>query len=280
MRRWTTIIATGIVCTFAAPTFATNSGQGAGQTAKRAQRAYVVAPGDTLSEIALRFKVSLDQLMKHNELVNDHIVVGQRLRLPAPAFERADGAKKPGAIIAHRVEQGDTLGSIALRYNTTVRAIQIWNLMQDDKIKIGQRIQVPAVGPIPKRELMPYVIEAGDSIRSICLTKNLDQRVIKRLNKGVDWTTLKIGQKITIYEDVYVDPPAQAKPAHSEAVAKTVEAATKAQEQAHAEVAQPAPEASSELPKKETRRVPLPASIKAKSPRHPGPAEPQRLHKN
>ncbi|GGC11529.1 N-acetylmuramoyl-L-alanine amidase [Marinobacterium zhoushanense] len=48
-----------------------------------AERTYKVAPGDTLSVIAVRNGVSLDDLRKANELRGDRIRVGQVLRIPA-----------------------------------------------------------------------------------------------------------------------------------------------------------------------------------------------------
>ncbi|KEA64848.1 N-acetylmuramoyl-L-alanine amidase [Marinobacterium lacunae] len=48
-----------------------------------AERTYKVAPGDTLSVIAVRNGVTLDDLRKVNELRGDRIRVGQVLRIPA-----------------------------------------------------------------------------------------------------------------------------------------------------------------------------------------------------
>lgn len=49
---------------------------------QNAQRSYVVARGDTLSEIAQRNKVSVDSLRKANNLRSDTVRIGQRLRIP------------------------------------------------------------------------------------------------------------------------------------------------------------------------------------------------------
>ena len=51
---------------------------------------YVVQPGDTLSSIARRHKVSLGALERANHLSNrDHIEVGQRLVIPSSPISRA-----------------------------------------------------------------------------------------------------------------------------------------------------------------------------------------------
>ncbi len=43
---------------------------------------HVIARGDTLSDIAVRYNVSLDELLRHNGLTSTQIRVGQRLKIP------------------------------------------------------------------------------------------------------------------------------------------------------------------------------------------------------
>ncbi|WP_341540380.1 N-acetylmuramoyl-L-alanine amidase [Marinobacterium mangrovicola] len=55
----------------------------AGETLAGVESTYRVAPGDTLSVIAVRNGISLDQLRRANELRGDRIRVGQVLKIPA-----------------------------------------------------------------------------------------------------------------------------------------------------------------------------------------------------
>ena len=48
----------------------------------RVDRIYVVAPGDTLSEIAVRFNVSMRTLKRHNNMSSSKIRVGKKLKIP------------------------------------------------------------------------------------------------------------------------------------------------------------------------------------------------------
>ena len=48
----------------------------------RVDRIYVVAPGDTLSEIAVRFNVSMRKLKRHNNMSSSKIRVGKKLKIP------------------------------------------------------------------------------------------------------------------------------------------------------------------------------------------------------
>lgn len=47
-----------------------------------AERTHVVQKGDTLSELARRYGVTVRELKRHNELRSDLIQIGQRLRIP------------------------------------------------------------------------------------------------------------------------------------------------------------------------------------------------------
>ena len=96
-------------------------------------------PGDTLAIIARRVGTSADALAQANHLVNPNLIyVGQRLVIstgsPAPPA--------PGQI--HIVQRGETLYSIARRYNTTYWTIAIANhLSNPNVIYAGQRLVIP-----------------------------------------------------------------------------------------------------------------------------------------
>lgn len=78
---------------------------------------YVVREGDTLSAVAARHGLSLDALLAHNEGVDpDRIRPGQVLRI-------VNGLRR----VAHRVERGESLSSIAAHYETGVDDLLRWN---------------------------------------------------------------------------------------------------------------------------------------------------------
>lgn len=67
----------------------------------------------------------------------------------AIAVPAADGpAPSMVAVVVHEVESGDTLGSIAQRYGTTVAAIMQANGLDDpDRLAPGDRLRIPADPP-------------------------------------------------------------------------------------------------------------------------------------
>ena len=114
---------------------------------------YVVARGDTLSRIAQRRGMTVRQIMSINGLKSHKIMLGQKLRL-AKASEAqqhaASNAGKPQAQtdaaageISHTVLPGETLGAIAIKYGSSVKAISERNKIADPrKIRAGQVLMI------------------------------------------------------------------------------------------------------------------------------------------
>ena len=93
-----------------------------------------VRSGDTLSSIARRYNTTASQLVNLNGIKNANAIrVGQKLLLP-----------KPAATKKYTVRSGDTLYTIALRFNTTVSRLATLNRISNvGLIRIGQTIQLP-----------------------------------------------------------------------------------------------------------------------------------------
>lgn len=121
---------------------------------------HVVRRGETLSRIAQKYGLSVSELMQANQMRSTRLSVNQTLVLPiragAPGSRTAGASTsrstaKPAvarspvsgrAPVVHRVRSGDTLGSIARRYATTVAEIKRLNRLTSDRLSIGQRLTV------------------------------------------------------------------------------------------------------------------------------------------
>ncbi|QXD16811.1 LysM peptidoglycan-binding domain-containing protein [Rhodocaloribacter litoris] len=93
---------------------------------------YRVRSGDTLSEIAARYGVSIRQLQQWNDLRGTRIRTGQRLTI-------YPGGSGP---VTHRVQRGDTLDEIARRYGVSISDLKQWNNLRGSTIYPGQELTV------------------------------------------------------------------------------------------------------------------------------------------
>jgi N-acetylmuramoyl-L-alanine amidase len=98
-------------------------------------QSYVVKRGDSLSEIAVRFGVSLAELKSGNGLRGDVIHIGQTLTLP--------GTEILASISEHRIARGETLSEIAQRYRISLSSLRRANNLSGDKIMVGQVLKIP-----------------------------------------------------------------------------------------------------------------------------------------
>ncbi len=133
----------------------------------------IVNPGDTLYAIAARHGISIDALMRANNLPNPNFVYsGQRLLIPdplmvfpnqpaqanQPAQTNAPVAQaQPARVVYYTVTPGDTLAAIAQRHGVSLAAIaQANNLTNWNFVWYGQRLIIPgATMPAPAQPAVP-----------------------------------------------------------------------------------------------------------------------------
>lgn len=103
-----------------------------GMVTSTGQIIHIVAPGETLFRIALRYGTTWPALARANNLANpNRIYIGQRLVIP---------------LTFHVVARGETLARIAARYGVSWRSIAAANhLTNPDLIYVGQVLTIPSV---------------------------------------------------------------------------------------------------------------------------------------
>ena len=112
---------------------------------------YKVVDGDTLFSIAQQFSIDLDILLAYNPDLQDAgtIFVGEEITIPPPSAEIPTDTPFPstlipGSKIEYVVRQGDSLQTIASKFNSTAEAIAKENDITDpNSIQAGQKIVVP-----------------------------------------------------------------------------------------------------------------------------------------
>ncbi|MFN2340464.1 MAG: LysM peptidoglycan-binding domain-containing protein [Halanaerobium sp.] len=115
---------------------------------------YTVRQGDTLSTIAARRNLPVEEIMNENNLNSDVIKAGQEIVLPIQDFKednntqddsddqeekRAENSSSSEEIV-HEVQQGDALSSIAKTYGTDIDTIRQNNNLNGDRIFAGDEL--------------------------------------------------------------------------------------------------------------------------------------------
>ncbi len=144
---------------------------------------YTVAVGDTLSEIALRHDVSVEELAEANGIVDpEYILSGQVLLVPGAAAN-AHGAALAGGETSgggtYTVQFGDTLSEIAERFGVAAAAIAEANGLADPHFIVeGQTLAIPVVESPLARPVAPE-IEA--LLEEFAAVEGLDPGIVKAL---------------------------------------------------------------------------------------------------
>ena len=145
---------------------------------------YVVQRGDSLYSIAKKFNVSVDNLKSANNLQNNLIRINQKLVIPG--FTDTSGSN-----INYVVQKGDTLYSIANKYNTTVNDIKSLNNLSSNILSVGQNLKIPAKREeVIIDENMPintYTVKVGDTISTIADDYNISVTDLINYNNLTDY---------------------------------------------------------------------------------------------
>lgn len=126
---------------------------------------YKVRRGDTLSQVAERYRMSLSTLARLNGLrTRSHLRVGQVLKVQGEFSG------------IYTVRRGDSLHRIARRFNLSISDIKQINGLRSSRIYPGQKIRVSA------NQEDFYIVKNGDTLWDIARANGLTIREVKRLN--------------------------------------------------------------------------------------------------
>ena len=174
---------------------------------------YTVQKGDTLYKIAKNFNVTVAKLVQINNL-NDRnrLSIGMELIIP----NGMNGfTTMPTSVYV--VQKGDTLTSIANRFQTTIAALKQNNKLTKDTIYSGQKLYVNGSAeaqPAPKEssykfspiDTEKYVVKAGDALYNIARRCRMTVQELMQINNIQDPKTLQIGQVLYLKKTVTPDP--------------------------------------------------------------------------
>ena len=147
---------------------------------------YTVQRGDTLYNIARRYNTTVNELVRANNLTSDVLFIGQTLTIPS-------SNTTPPTTNIYTVEAGDTLYSIARRYNTTVNDLININNLTSSTLQIGQQLLIPN----QVNSTNTYIVQPGDSLYRIANQFNVTVNDLIALN-NLTSTILQVGQVLRI----------------------------------------------------------------------------------
>ena len=104
---------------------------------------HTVAKGESVWKIAKAYGVTSEDIISCNTDATDDIKPGQKLKIPVKTKETV----KSSAVLNHTVEKGESLYTLAKKYDTSIEAIKNENPGIQEKIKVGQVLKVvPGAG--------------------------------------------------------------------------------------------------------------------------------------
>lgn len=147
---------------------------------------YIVKSGDSLYSIAKKYNTTVDEIKKLNNLTSNSLSIGQILNMPLSEVVLVN---------EYIVKSGDSLYSIANKYNTTVNELKSLNNLSNNTLSIGQVLKLPKVDEIVT--VNEYIVKSGDSLYSIAKKYNTSVDELKSLN-NLTSNMLSVGQKLNI----------------------------------------------------------------------------------
>ena len=184
-----------------------------------------VRSGETLSDIADRYGVSVGTLMRMNGIRNPDLVeAGSRLQVPGPTVKAGSGR--------HRVKSGDTLSSIAGQYRVSGRDLMaLNNLRNANHVEVGQTLRLPSNAVMPRPGFKPvavtpisgateHTVAKGQTLTQIAKAYKLPVASLISINQLSDPNKVEVGTRLYLTDPSLQKPLAtQSQPVETQPVA-------------------------------------------------------------
>ncbi|MEA3404573.1 MAG: LysM peptidoglycan-binding domain-containing protein [Pseudomonadota bacterium] len=164
-----------------------------------------IRSGDTLGEIAQKYKTSSKAIKKLNNMRNSKIRVGKTLLIPLPqqyakAFNSDSKPKSSykGPKFNHTVKSGESLWTIARYYNTDTKTLCNWNnIGVRTPLRKGQKLEIRS-GKYGHQQT--YTLKNGDSLWTVAKKFGVTTTELSKWNKIKRSKILQPGMKLTVWQ--------------------------------------------------------------------------------
>ena len=137
---------------------------------------YIVQPGDTLSSIASRFKIPVNDLMTANSITNANLLAADQ-QLTIPGFEGMSGI-----LNTEIVELGGSLRGVSRRDQEPVTMLQKLNhLISPSELYVSASLIVPEKDGVKKLTASAAPTQ-GETLLELAVRKNIDPWTLTTLN--------------------------------------------------------------------------------------------------
>lgn len=182
----------------------------AGQHVSSDYQNHRIKRGETLSVISKRYRVSVQSLMRANNMRKPILVAGKMLRIPGyqGSSSKNESTTQPVKYTpqkkelpsTHIVKSGESLLIIANRYNTTVKNIQELNSLNTINLHIGQVLFVQKQSGYNETNAVKkkYRVKSGDNLFRISQNHNMPLDRLLRINKLTPKSKIHVGQYIYV----------------------------------------------------------------------------------
>lgn len=175
--------------------------------------------GESLSSIATKYGVRINQIKNWNNLSSNRIFKGQKLRIYTGngnggySGNSGSSSDESGELVYHKIRKGDSIGGIAERYGVSTHNIRAWNNLSSNRIYAGKTLKIYSskkTGPVNTNTSTGtavssgstgseiYKVKKGDTLSEIALRYGITTRDLRRWNKLPN-NRIKYGDALRVY---------------------------------------------------------------------------------
>ena len=157
----------------------------------------------SLTSIAIRFDTTVQAIVDLNDLENPNLIyVGEILKIPTDSRGNIAVPSTRQYMTTYIVQNGDTLSSIAQKFDTTVQSIvSINNISNPNLIYTGEILKIRTsinTGSRGENFSSLYTVQKGDTLSSIAKKFGVDYKELIEKNNMTNPNLIYVGEVIRI----------------------------------------------------------------------------------